>query len=200
MEKKTIPELIFASNNQGKIIEIQSLTLNLIQIISLKEAGINAAIPEPYPTFKENAWAKADYIVQETGKDCFAEDSGLIVPALNGAPGVYSARYAGEPSNDKANNEKLLLAIKDIEDTSAYYQSVICLIRNSQIYYFEGKCTGKITANPRGDGGFGYDPLFIPDGYRETFAELPLSEKNKISHRGKAMRALGVFLNDSAAD
>lgn len=191
-------ELIFASNNSGKIIEIKNLIPPTVSVFPLKEAGIHVEIPEPYDTFKQNAWAKADYIFKATGKNCFAEDSGLVVPALNGAPGVYSARYAGEPSNDQANNEKLLQAIKGINSKDAYYQAVICLILNGDVYYFEGKCEGTITTNPRGTGGFGYDPLFIPKGYDQTFAELPLAEKNKISHRAAAMQQFSSFLNNLA--
>jgi XTP/dITP diphosphohydrolase len=189
-------ELIFASNNNGKILEIQSLIPPAIKILPLKEAGIEVEIPEPYDTFRQNAWAKADYIHKFAGKNCFAEDSGLVVPALNGAPGVYSARYAGEPSNDEANNNKLLDAIKDIDAKEAYYQAVICLILDEEIHYFEGKCEGTLTTTPRGTGGFGYDPLFIPKGYDKTFAELPLTEKNKISHRAAAMQQFSSFLNN----
>jgi XTP/dITP diphosphohydrolase len=189
-------ELIFASNNNGKILEIQSLIPSSIKIIPLKEAGILVEIPEPYDTFKQNAWAKADYIHKFTGKNCFAEDSGLVVPALNGAPGVYSARYAGEPSNDQANNDKLLDAIKDVEVKEAYYQAVVCVILGEEVYYFEGKCEGTLTTTPRGTGGFGYDPLFIPNGYDQTFAELPLTEKNKISHRAAAVQQFSSFLNN----
>jgi XTP/dITP diphosphohydrolase len=188
-------QLIFASNNAGKIKEVQSLIPETIQVLSLKEAGIFVDIPEPFHTFHENAHAKAAYIYQSTGKNCFAEDSGLVVPALGGAPGVYSARYAGEPSNDEANNAKLLEAARNIDSKEAYYQSVICLMITGEVHYFEGRCEGQITLEPRGTGGFGYDPLFIPDGYDQTFGELPLSEKNKISHRAKAMRAFGNFLN-----
>lgn len=189
-------KLIFASNNKGKITEVQSLIPDTIEVVSLKEAGILVDIPEPYHTFKENAWAKADYIFQATGVNCFAEDSGLVVPALDGAPGVYSARYAGEPSNDEANNTKLIDALHQIQDTSAWYQSVICLILNGDIHYFQGKCEGHLVTIPRGEEGFGYDPLFIPNGYDRTFAEIPLSEKNKISHRGAAMKQLAQFLNN----
>lgn len=192
-------QLIFASNNQGKIKEVQKLVPDSIQIMTLKQAGIFADIPEPFHTFYENARAKAEYIYQSTGKNCFAEDSGLIVPALGGAPGVYSARYAGEPSNDEANNAKLLQAARDIQSKEAYYQSVICLIMDGEFHYFEGKCRGVITLEPRGTGGFGYDPLFIPDGYKQTFAELPPEVKNKISHRAEAMRQLGKFLNNMPA-
>jgi XTP/dITP diphosphohydrolase len=188
-------KLIFASNNNGKITEVQSLIPDTIKVVSLKEAGIFAEIPEPYHTFKENAWAKANYIHQSTGTNCFAEDSGLVVPALNGEPGVYSARYAGEPSNDEANNTKLIDALQHIKDTSAWYQSVICLILDGDIHYFEGKCEGHLVTKPRGSGGFGYDPLFIPDGFDRTFGEIPLAEKNKISHRGAAMKQFAHFLN-----
>lgn len=189
-------ELIFASNNKGKIIEIQQLIPNYIKILSLLQSGITADIPEPHHTFKENAWAKADYVAKATGKNCFAEDSGLIVPGLNGAPGVYSARYAGVPSNDEANNRKLLDAIRELESKEASYKSVICLILNETCHYFEGSCKGRLTTAPEGTGGFGYDPLFIPDGYEQTFACLTPNEKNKISHRGHAMRQLGLFLNN----
>lgn len=187
--------LIFASNNNGKIIEVQSLISGDIKIISLRQAGISDAIEEPYDTFRENAWAKADYVYRKIGAFCFADDSGLVVPALGGAPGVYSARYAGEPANDEANNRKLLDAIKDMPSPEAYYMAVICLIRADGIHYFEGKCEGHLIHMPRGDGGFGYDPLFVPDGFDRTFAELSLDIKNKISHRGAAMRDFIHFMN-----
>ncbi len=166
-----------------------------IGLKTLKEAGVWDELPEPYDTFQQNAWSKADYVYRKTGLDCFAEDSGLVVPALNGEPGVYSARYAGEPTNDTANNEKLIKALAGVEDTDAYYQSVICLMLQGTPHYFEGRCVGKVQTVPRGDGGFGYDPLFVPEGWTLTFAEIPLDEKNKISHRGAAMRAFTEFLN-----
>jgi len=193
-------DLIFASNNQGKIAEIQTLIPDTIRVISMRDAGIIADIPEPYFTFRENAHAKAFYIQQATGKPCFAEDSGLIVPALDGAPGVFSARYAGEPSNDEANNQKLIAEIRQVPNKSAYYQSVICLLLGDDVYYFEGRCEGHVTETPRGSGGFGYDPLFIPEGYDETFGELPLNVKNTLSHRGKAMALLTRFLKDRVND
>jgi len=192
-------ELIFASNNKGKIVEIQHLVNNNIKIISLQEAGIAEEIEEPFDTFAQNARAKADYVYRKTGIDCFADDSGLVVPALGGAPGVYSARYAGSPTNDAANNHKLLEAMRHVEDRQAYYQSVICLISGDGTRYFEGRCQGTLTETPRGDGGFGYDPLFVPDGYTQTFAELPLAEKSKISHRAAAMRQLCSYLNQQQA-
>lgn len=188
--------LIFASNNQGKLKEVQSMLKKDINILTLKDAGVNEDLPEPYDTFEQNAWSKADYVYRKTGLDCFAEDSGLVVPALGGAPGVYSARYAGQPTDDTANNNKLIATIAGIDDRYAYYQSVICLALKGQVYYFEGKCEGTIITQPRGDEGFGYDPLFIPLGWNETFAEIPLNEKNKISHRGAAMKLLTAFLNE----
>jgi XTP/dITP diphosphohydrolase len=192
--------LIFASNNKGKLVEVQSLISNNIKVISMKDAGINVDIPEPFHTFQENAYAKASCINKLTNSNCFAEDSGLIVPALNGDPGVFSARYAGEPSNDQNNNEKLIRKIKKVADKTAYYQSVICLILNDKTYYFEGKCEGTIADEPKGDGGFGYDPLFIPKGYDQTFGELSLEVKNTLSHRGKAMKPFVEFLNRDFKD
>lgn len=189
-------KLIFASNNKGKITEVQSMIKKDISILTLQEAGVTEELPEPYDTFKENAWSKVAYVYRKTGLDCFSEDSGLVVPALDGAPGVYSARYAGEPSNDEANNKKLLEALTVVEDRYAYYQSVICLMLHGTAYYFEGKCEGTVITTPRGDGGFGYDPMFIPQGWDLTFAEIPLAEKNKISHRGAAMKRFTAFLND----
>lgn len=189
-------ELIFASGNKGKLRELQQLLTPNYQIKTLKETGITETLPEPYFTFRENAWSKARYVSEKTGKNCFAEDSGLVVPALNGAPGVFSARYAGVPSNDRNNNQKLLEALQNVPDKSAYYQSVICLISAEQAHYFEGRCAGHITLTPKGNDGFGYDPLFVPEGFDLTFAEMEPELKNKISHRGKAVRKLAAFLND----
>lgn len=188
-------KLIFASNNKGKIKEVQSLISGKFSIVSLQEAGITEAIEEPFHTFRENAWAKADYVSRKSGLPCMAEDSGLVVPALDGAPGVYSARYAGEPSDDTANNRKLMEAIRDMERPAAYYQSVICLLLQGQAHYFEGRCLGSLASEPRGKGGFGYDPLFIPEGYEQTFGELSSEIKNKISHRSAATAALITFLS-----
>jgi len=188
-------KLIFASNNKGKIAEVQTLVNSNLKILSLLEAGITEPIEEPFDTFRENAWAKADYVHRQTGLPCFADDSGLVVPALNGAPGVYSARYAGEPADDTANNRKLLAAIEAMDAPEAYYQAVICYIGDGSIHYFEGRCYGHLVHIPRGTGGFGYDPLFVPNGYTDTFGELAQDIKNKISHRGEAMRSFIAFLN-----
>lgn len=188
-------KFIFASNNKGKIEEIKSMLSPRIELRSMQEAGIVADIPEPFFTFHENAHAKALYIYEKTGADCFAEDSGLVVPALDGAPGVFSARFAGEKATDQQNNDKLIAAMKDKDDFSAYYQSVICLLYKGLPYYFEGRCQGHLILAPKGTGGFGYDPLFVPDGFSSTFAELDMSVKNSISHRGAAFRALTEYLN-----
>lgn len=189
-------QIVFASHNHHKLTEIQKLLPYNITLSSLTEEGILEDIEESFFTFQENAKAKALYVYQKTGKACFAEDSGLVVPALNGEPGVFSARYAGLPSNDQKNNEKLLAAIKEVSDKSAYYQTVICFINGEKTYYFEGKCHGTILTEAKGDGGFGYDPLFVPDGETRTFAEMSLDEKNKISHRAKAVEQFVNFLHD----
>lgn len=188
-------KLIFASNNHNKLGEIQKLITGNIEIITLKEAGIFEELPEPFHTFKENAWSKASYAADKTGLPCFAEDSGIIASSLGNEPGVFSARYAGEPANDERNNTKLLDRLLGNTDRSAYYQATICFISGKEVSYFEGRCPGTIAEVPQGSGGFGYDPLFIPKGFTETFAELPLSTKNSISHRGKAVTAFIDFLN-----
>lgn len=188
-------ELIFATNNQEKLRELSQLVGTDFTIRTLKDVAVTGELPEPFDTFEQNAWSKAHYVFQKLGKNCFAEDSGLVVPALNGEPGVFSARYAGVSSNDVKNNRKLLEQLKDKTDLAAWYQATICLILDGQVYYFEGKCEGQVTLSPKGNGGFGYDPLFIPQGYEQTFGELPAEVKNKLSHRGKAVRQLADFLN-----
>lgn len=189
-------QLIFASNNAGKRREISNRLPAGFLITNLEEAGITEAIPEPFDTFRENAWSKASYVFTKTGIPCFSEDSGLVVPALGGAPGVFSARYAGAPGNDAANNALLLARMQGIQDRAAYYQATICLLLDEhEVHYFEAQCPGTITHSPQGAGGFGYDPLFIPNGHERSFAELGLDEKNKISHRGKALMQLATFLN-----
>lgn len=189
-------ELIFATNNSNKVKEIQAFTNDEMQILSLAAAGITEEIEEPYHTFKENAWAKAMYVYQKTGKPCFAEDSGLVVPALDGAPGVLSARYAGVHGDDAANNAKLVHELQYISDRAAYYIALICLVINEdEVYYFEGKCHGTIGIAPQGTAGFGYDPLFIPEGYQESFGQLGLDVKKSLSHRSKAIQQLVQHLD-----
>jgi XTP/dITP diphosphohydrolase len=188
-------ELIFATNNQHKVDEVNSIPNIDFQIISLKEAGINIDIPEPFDTLEENATEKSTTIYKLTGKDCFSEDTGLEVKALNGEPGVKSARYAGEGNDLKKNVDKLLLNMEGKQNRGAQFRAVISLILNGTEHQFEGICKGTILAYVIGKGGFGYDPVFIPLGATKTFAEMDMEEKNKYSHRKKAMDKLIQFLN-----
>lgn len=187
--------LIFATNNQNKVDEVRSVLGKSFDIITLKEAGIDIDIPEPHDTLKANASEKAKTIFNLTNKNCFSEDTGLEVDALNGEPGVKSARYAGENRNFDDNIEKLLQNLKHKYDKSARFRTVISLILDGKEYLFEGICPGKITETKKGANGFGYDPVFIPDGSDKTFAEMEMEEKNKFSHRKKAMQKLIEFLN-----
>jgi len=186
-------QLVIASNNEGKIVEIRNMISDM-ELLSLKDIGFTADIPEPYNTFEENAHAKAAAIHEFSGKNVFADDSGLCVQALHGTPGVISAHYSGERDDEK-NLQKVLDELNGMDDRSAFYKAVICLVWNEAMYYFEGICEGTITEEKRGKGGFGYDPIFIPVGYDQTFGELPLTIKNQISHRGKAVRKMIDFLN-----
>lgn len=185
-------QLVIASNNAGKIREIRQMT-DGIELLSLKDIGFTADIPEPFHTFEENAFAKASAIHQFCGKNVFADDSGICVNALNGAPGVDSAHFSGT-RNDEKNLQKLLLDLEGAEDRSAFYKAVICLIWKEETYYFDGICKGRIIEEKRGEKGFGYDPIFVPEGYSQTFGELPPEVKNHISHRGKAVRKMAQFL------
>ncbi|MBS1640335.1 MAG: RdgB/HAM1 family non-canonical purine NTP pyrophosphatase [Bacteroidetes bacterium] len=188
--------LIFATNNQHKVDEIRKVLNNNFNIITLKEAGIDIDIPEPYNTLQENASTKSATIHQLTNKNCFSEDTGLEVEILNGEPGVKSARYAGETKNFQANIDKLLLNLKEKENRTAQFRTVISLILNSKEYFFEGICKGKIITEQKGVSGFGYDPVFIPDGSNKTFAEMIMEEKNIFSHRRKATDKLIEFLKN----
>ncbi len=186
--------LIFATNNQHKVDEMRSILGNDFNIISLKEAGIDIEIPEPHDTLEANATEKSGTIHRLTLKNCFSEDTGLEVTALNGAPGVKSARYAGEANNFNDNIEKLLLNLKGAELREARFRTIISLILEGRVYLFEGICNGRIIESKRGSLGFGYDPVFIPDGSDKTFAEMEMGEKNRFSHRKKAMEKLISFL------
>lgn len=188
-------QLIFATNNQNKVNEIKKVVSGYIDIIPLKEAGIDKDIPEPYDTLQENASTKSKTIFEMTGKDCFSEDTGLEVVALDGAPGVKSARYAGELADNEKNIDKLLHELKDKYDKSAQFRTVISLLLGGKEYFFEGICKGKIIEERRGTDGFGYDSVFIPEGSVSTFAEMTMEEKNKFSHRKKATQQLIDFLN-----
>jgi XTP/dITP diphosphohydrolase len=187
-------KLVFATNNPNKIIEIQAMLPAEIEIISLESIGCQEDIEETAPTIAGNAILKANYITEKYGYNCFADDSGLEVKTLNGEPGVFSARYAGEPSNADANMNKLLQNIAGKTNRNAQFKTVICLNLEGQQQLFSGICKGKIISEKRGTGGFGYDPIFVPNGYENTFAEISLELKNEISHRAIAMKQLINFL------
>lgn len=188
-------KLIFATNNQHKIDEIRSVLGKKIEIITLKEAGINIDIPEPYKTLEENASGKSKTIFDITATNCFSEDTGLEVNVLNGEPGVKSARYAGEGRSFDANIEKLLSNLSGKSDRTARFRTVISLLIDGTETLFEGICEGRIIEKKRGLQGFGYDPVFIPTGSDKTFAEMDIVEKNRFSHRKKATEKLVAFLN-----
>ena len=187
-------KLIFATNNKNKVTEIRNVLGNLFDIITLEEAGILIDIPEPHDTLEANATEKSSTIYKLTQKNCFSEDTGLEVKVLNGEPGVKSARYAGEDRAFDANIKKLLLNLEGIENRKAHFRTVISLILNEKEYQFEGICEGEIIKQQRGTNGFGYDPVFIPEGSTKTFAEMDMNEKNQFSHRKKAMNKLIEFL------
>jgi len=193
-------ESVFATNNAHKITEISDLLDNNFKILALAEVNIMEDIPEDAETLAENALFKARFVHDRTGLNVFADDTGLEVDALGGAPGVYSARYAGEKKSFDDNIDKLLGELKEIENRSARFRTVIALILNGREYLFEGMVEGEIIRERHGTGGFGYDPVFKALGNSRTFAEIPLSEKNKISHRAQAMRKLIAFLTDSAGE
>ena len=186
--------LIFATNNRNKVAEIQSLVGANFTIIPLKEAGIEIDIPEPHDQLEANAHEKAVTIFNLTQQNCFSEDTGLEIVALDGAPGVKSARYAGENSNAQANIDLVLSKMAGIENRTAQFRTVICLIWENQTYYFEGVCKGQILSNMQGENGFGYDPIFVPDGATKSFANMTMDEKNTFSHRKKAVMQLFDFL------
>ena len=189
-------KLVFATHNLNKLKEVQSLLPSYIQLLSLTDIGCSEDIPETADTIEGNAVQKANYVKEKYGYDCFADDTGLEVDALNGAPGVYSARYAGEEKNAEANMKKLLSELEEKNNRNAQFKTVIALNIDNKINQFKGIVKGQITTEKRGDGGFGYDPIFIPNGYTETFAQLPLEIKNQIGHRGKAIKLLLDFLKD----
>ena len=193
--KLTIMQLVFASNNINKIKEIQSILNGSIQLLSLEDIGCHEEIPETADTIEGNAILKANYVTKKYGYDCFADDTGLEVNALNGEPGVYSARYAGEQRNADDNMNKLLDALADKSDRTAQFKTVIALNIKGEQHLFTGIAKGEITLNKSGNHGFGYDPIFMPENYKETFAELSAEIKNKISHRAKATQQLIDYLN-----
>ena len=188
--------IIFATNNINKVNEIRAVLKGSFHIISLKEAGIDIDIPEPHETLLENAREKSNVIYTLTGKNCFSEDTGLEVVALNNEPGVKSARYAGDEADFKKNTEKLLRNLQSVANRQAQFRTVISLMLDGKEYNFEGICKGIITEKETGTNGFGYDPVFIPEGSGKTFAEMDMEEKNKYSHRKKATAKFAAFLND----
>ena len=190
-------QLVFASNNKNKIQELQSMLPETITIVSLESIGCFEDIPETADTIEGNAIQKANYVTEKFGYDCFADDTGLEVDTLNGEPGVFSARYAGEQRNADDNMNKLLVALLDKNNRKAQFKTVIALNLNGKQHLFTGIAKGKITLEKIGNQGFGYDPIFQPEGFSETFAQLSLDIKNKISHRGKATQQLITFLKET---
>jgi len=188
-------KIVFATNNTNKLKEVQALIPNSITLLSLKDIGCFEDVPETQNTIKDNAIQKANYIKETYGYDCFADDTGLEVTALYGAPGIYSARYAGEQRNAKDNMDKLLHELKAHSNREAQFKTVIALHYKGQLHMFTGICKGEITTEKKGTHGFGYDSLFKPKDYSKTFAEMDLELKNEIGHRGKAIRQLIYFLS-----
>jgi len=187
-------QLVFASNNKNKIKEIQLLVPQYIKVLSLEDIGCFEEIPETADTIEGNAIQKANYVTEKYGCNCFADDTGLEVEALNGEPGVYSARYAGEQKDATDNMDKLLNNLKGISNRNAQFKTVIALNLNGNQSLFTGIIKGKIIEEKIGSNGFGYDPIFVADGYSQTFAELTIEEKSVISHRGLAVKQLVNFL------
>ena len=188
-------KLIFATNNPNKLAEIKS-AVQTFEIIGLKEMGIHEDIEETGITLEENALIKSRYIYQKTGLDCFSDDTGLEIESLEGNPGFYSARYAGPECNSEANMQKVLNELGDSEERRAQFRTVIALIIDGNEYFFEGKVEGEILKYKIGNDGFGYDPIFKPNGYKDSFAEMSIQKKNEISHRGLAVKQLINFLKE----
>lgn len=194
-------QLTFASNNAHKLDEIRAKLVGAdFEVLSLKESGINEELPETGDTLEANAFEKANRVYSKFGLNCFADDTGLEVHALSGAPGVYSAMYAGEKATYGENVEKLLTEMKGKTNRKARFRTIISLVLDATEYRFEGIIEGKILENARGTQGFGYDPVFVPDGFNETFAEMSAEQKNKISHRGLAVEKLVRFLKEDVSN
>ena len=193
-------DLVFATHNPNKIKEVQPLLPPFIRLITLDSLGCDTDIPETGATLKENALLKARYVQERYGMPCFADDTGLLVSALDGAPGVHSARYAGVQKNADDNMNKLLGALQANDDRDAYFETVIALVLGGETKFFSGRVNGSISRERSGDHGFGYDPIFIPEGYSKSFASLSLQEKNLISHRARALRKLIGYLGQLQPD
>lgn len=187
-------KIVFATNNPNKLKEIQQILGDQFEILSLKDINCNEELPETQDTLEGNAIQKAKYVTDNYKVDCFADDTGLEVTSLNGEPGVYSARYAGPQRNSDDNMNKLLHELKDKDDRYAQFRTVIALTENGEVKTFEGKVEGRISTEKSGNAGFGYDPIFVPNSYSITFSEMSADEKNKISHRGRAIQKLVEYL------
>jgi len=187
-------QIVFATNNKNKLREIREIMNDLYEVLSLDDIGCHEEIVEDAETIEGNAKIKADFVTNKYHVDCFADDTGLEVEALNGAPGVYSARYAGEHCSYQDNVNKMLNAMRGKTNRKAAFRTVIALNLDGKSYTFEGRCDGQIIESQRGTDGFGYDPIFMPDGFNQTFAEMSHEEKNAISHRGRATQKLIDFL------
>jgi XTP/dITP diphosphohydrolase len=192
-------QIVFATNNKNKLREMREIMDGIYEVLSLEDIGCHEGISEDADTIQGNAKIKADFVTNKFHVDCFADDSGLEVEALDGAPGVYSARYAGEHCSYQDNVNKMLAALKGVKNRKAAFRTVIALNLEGKTYFFEGRCEGHITEEQHGTDGFGYDPIFQPDGYDETFAQMGHAGKNAISHRGKATRQLIEFLKSFKA-
>jgi XTP/dITP diphosphohydrolase len=189
-------KLVFATNNLNKLKEVQEMLPNSIQLLSLKDIHCFDEVDETETTLEGNAQLKADYITQKFGFNCFADDTGLEVESLDGKPGVYSARFAGEPSNSENNMQKLLVDLETKSNRKAQFRTAVSLNMNDKKFLFEGICKGDILTSKQGKKGFGYDPVFKPEGFEQSFAEMTSEEKNKISHRGIAIQKLVEFLSN----
>ena len=187
-------KIVFATNNAHKLGEVAQVVGDKFELVTLRECGITEDIPENEPTLEGNALAKARYVYSRTGLNCFADDTGLEVDALNGEPGVRSARYATDGHDDEANKRLLLERMSGVEERGAQFRTAMALIMDGKEYLFEGVVRGEIALEQHGEGGFGYDPLFFPEGGELTFAQMSSEEKNAISHRGRAVRKLAEFL------
>jgi XTP/dITP diphosphohydrolase len=189
-------KLVFATNNLNKLAEVQEMLPSSIELLSLKDINCFDEIDETETTLQGNAKLKANYITQKFGYNCFADDTGLEVESLDGKPGVYSARFAGEPSNSENNMQKLITDLSSKTNRKAQFRTAVCLNIEGKQFLFEGICKGEILTSKQGKKGFGYDPIFKPEGFNQSFAEMSSEEKNKISHRGIAIQKLVAFLKD----
>ena len=194
MNDNKIKPIVFATHNANKLAEIREITRGEVEVLGLTDIGCHEEIDETGSTLEENALIKARQVKERYGYDCFADDTGLEVDALDGVPGIYSARYAGPSCDSEANMQKMLSVLQGIDDRSAQFRTVIALVVNGEEHLFEGIIRGQITREKRGSKGFGYDPIFVPEGYDLTFAEMEASVKNRVSHRALAMAKLIKFL------